>query len=237
MRLILYAEDRAMQNSKDLASVIFETLKTEILNLSLKPGEELTEVKLCERFGASRTPVRTVLQRLLDIDLVESEPYQYTRVSKIDYSVTCQMIFLRSIVEGRIISDFMENATAFDIEDLEHIIRKEHILLSGNFNPTDFYSLDAAFHSFFYEKMEAMYIWNLINESVHYTRFRMLDIVKVGDFEAIIKEHEEMLSMIKSKDVKDIPSLIEYHFNGGLRRIENRSDDFYRDNLINYRKK
>ncbi len=224
-----------MQNSKDLASVIFETLKHEILNLTLRPGEELTEIRLCERFSASRTPVRTALQRLVDTGLVESEPYQYTRVSKIDYSVTCQMIFLRSILEGRIISDFTARATAFDIEDLEHIIRKERILLSGEFIPSEFYKLDADFHSFFYEKMNAMYIWSLINESVHYTRFRMLDIVKVGDFEAIITEHQQMLDMIKSGDVKDLPALIEYHFNGGLRRIENRSEDFYRDNLINYK--
>lgn len=226
-----------MQNSKDLASVIFDTLKHEILSLALKPGEELTEVKLCDRFSASRTPVRTALQRLVDIDLVEIEPYQYTRVSKIDYSVTCQMIFLRSIIEGRIISDFTAKATAFDIEDLEHIIRKESILLSGSFAPSEFYKLDADFHSFFYGKMDSMYIWSLINESVHYTRFRMLDIVKVGDFEAIIAEHKQMLEMIKNKDVKDIPALIEYHFNGGLRRLENRSDDFYRDNLINYKQK
>lgn len=224
-----------MDSSKDLATSIFETLKSEILSLSLKPGEELSELSLCKRFSASRTPVRMAIQRLIDIALVESEPYQYIRVSKIDYSITCQMIYLRSTIERRIITDFIDTATAFDIEDIEHNIRRERILLSGDFSPAEFYALDADFHSFFYKKADLMYIWTLINESVHYTRFRMLDIVKTGDFKAIAEEHEKMLEMVKSKDAKELPALIEYHFNGGIRRLENRSEDFYKDNLINYR--
>lgn len=224
-----------MQSSKDIATVIFETLKEEILTLVLKPGEELSEMGLCERFGASRTPVRTALQRLLDIDLVESAPYQYTRVSKIDISIASQMIFLRSTIESKIISDFMNVATAFELEDLEHIIRKQRILLSNDFKASDFYKLDADFHSFFYQKMECMYIWKLIEESVHYTRLRMLDIVQIGDFKAILGEHEKMFEMIKNKDVRDISALMKYHFEGGLNRMHNRNKEFYEENLVNYK--
>ncbi len=226
---------KAMDSSKDLATSIFETLKSEILSLLLKPGEELSETSLCKRFSASRTPVRTAIQRLVDISLVEIEPYQYIRVSKIDYGITKEMIFLRSSIEGRLIKDFILKATPFDIEDIEHNIRREKILLSGDFKPSEFYKLDAEFHSYFYKKMDLMYIWSLINESVHYTRFRMLDIVKTGDFKAIFEEHEKMFEMIKNKDTSELQALIEYHFNGGLRRLENRSDEFYKDNLINYR--
>ena len=62
--------------NKDTASIIFDTLKKEILDLTLKPGEEVSENMLTKRFNASRTPVRTAIQRLADMDLIDIAPYQ-----------------------------------------------------------------------------------------------------------------------------------------------------------------
>ncbi|WP_233476149.1 GntR family transcriptional regulator [Paenibacillus sonchi] len=43
---------------------IMNTLKHEILTLSLKPGTILSETALSERFQISRTPLRDVLKQL-----------------------------------------------------------------------------------------------------------------------------------------------------------------------------
>ena len=43
---------------------IFQTLYQQIMLLELKPGSTLRENALCEQFGVSRTPVRSVLQEL-----------------------------------------------------------------------------------------------------------------------------------------------------------------------------
>ena len=155
-----------MAGQRDTAQYIFDTLKEEILTLELKPAEEITEADLCKRFDASRTPVRTAIQRLSDIDLVEIAPYQYTRVSLIDFSAACQMIFMRIVMESRILSDFIDKANDFLIEDLEHIIRKQDILLKGRFLAEDFYKLDAAFHSLFFKEMDSQEIWRRMQESV-----------------------------------------------------------------------
>lgn len=224
-----------MAGQRDTAQYIFDTLKEEILTLELKPAEEITEADLCKRFDASRTPVRTAIQRLSDIGLVEIAPYQYTRVSLIDFSAARQMIFMRIVMESRILSDFIDKANDFLIEDLEHIIRKQDILLKGRFLAEDFYKLDAAFHSLFFKEMDSLEIWRLMQESVHYTRLRMLDIVEVRDFLTIVEEHKKILSMVRKKDKKDIPALLEVHFNGGLERIRERSGGKYEKYFKNYR--
>ena len=224
-----------MAGQRDTAQYIFDTLKEEILTLELKPAEEITEADLCKRFDASRTPVRTAIQRLSDIDLVEIAPYQYTRVSLIDFSAARQMIFMRIVMESRILSDFIDKANDFLIEDLEHIIRKQDILLKGKFVAEDFYKLDAEFHSMFFSQMDLLEVWRLLQESVHYTRLRMLDIVEVRDFLTIIEEHKKILSMVREKDKKDIPSLLEVHFNGGLERIRERSGGMYKKYFKNYK--
>lgn len=41
---------------------IFQTLYQQIMLLELKPGSTLRENALCEQFGVSRTPVRSVLR-------------------------------------------------------------------------------------------------------------------------------------------------------------------------------
>lgn len=224
-----------MAGQRDTAQYIFDTLKSEILSLELKPAEEISEADLCRRFDASRTPVRTAVQRLSDIDLIEIAPYQYTRVSLIDFSAARQMIFMRIVMESKIISDFIDRATDFLIEDLEHIIRKQDILLKGKFVAEDFYKLDAEFHSMFFSQMDLLEVWCLLQESVHYTRLRMLDIVEVRDFLTIIEEHKKILSMVREKDKKDIPSLLEVHFNGGLERIRERSGGMYKKYFKNYK--
>lgn len=46
------------KNYKSRGEMVGETLKQEILDLRLKPGQMISENDVCDRFGVSRTPVR-----------------------------------------------------------------------------------------------------------------------------------------------------------------------------------
>ena len=43
---------------------IYQTVVQEILHFRHRPGDMISENTLCQRFGVSRTPARSVLQRL-----------------------------------------------------------------------------------------------------------------------------------------------------------------------------
>ena len=43
---------------------VYESLKSDILDLRLKPGQLLKEAEICEKFGVSRTPVRDAIRLL-----------------------------------------------------------------------------------------------------------------------------------------------------------------------------
>ncbi|MGJ8572386.1 MAG: GntR family transcriptional regulator [Hoeflea sp.] len=64
---------------------VFETLKHEILNLTLEPGSPIDEVKLAERFGISRTPIREAMVKLASEGLVVTLPNRFTIVAPIDF--------------------------------------------------------------------------------------------------------------------------------------------------------
>ena len=54
-----------------LADQVFEKLETDILSGVYQKGELLTELKLCEELGVSRTPIREALRRLSQEHIIE----------------------------------------------------------------------------------------------------------------------------------------------------------------------
>jgi len=67
------------------AGAVYETLRREILDLTLEPGSPVDEVKLSERFGVSRTPVREAMVKLAGEGLVVTLPNRFTIVAPIDF--------------------------------------------------------------------------------------------------------------------------------------------------------
>ena len=54
--------------------VVYDILRDEILELRLAPGSPIDEVRLAERFGMSRTPIREALVRLAGEGLIDTLP-------------------------------------------------------------------------------------------------------------------------------------------------------------------
>ena len=80
---------------------LYHILEDEICALKILPGEALSENQLCKRFGVSRTPIRSVLQRLEQNRFVQIIPCKGTIVTAIDTGVVDQLIFQRVAVGFR----------------------------------------------------------------------------------------------------------------------------------------
>ena len=63
----------------------YDTLREEILDLTLAPGSGIDEVALSQRLDLSRTPIREALVRLAAEGLVTTLPNRATVVAPIDY--------------------------------------------------------------------------------------------------------------------------------------------------------
>ena len=206
----------------DNSSLIYETLKKEIVNLLIAPGTIITENEICERFSVSRTPVRTAFQRLLDRRFIKIIPYKETRVTLIDMNQIKQFIYMRIAIETKITRDFIDLWNPLLIEKLRYFLRKQKILLETEFTPPEFYIEDSAFHQVLFKAIGMEFLWRKIQHAeIHYTRFRMLDIVGVRDFGTIVQEHEELFSLIENKKKEEIEPFLTWHLNGGIRRLGN----------------
>ena len=110
------------------SQIIYQILKKEILDLTLKPGQSISEHEICNRFSVSRTPVRTVLQRLQGDGLVRVIPYKGTVIALLDLQDIQQMIYLRAAVESAVLRDFLPLCTPLLEEKIRYQIRKQVIL-------------------------------------------------------------------------------------------------------------
>ena len=69
--------------SENLSEQISHYLTTEIEELSILPGEKISEVKLANDLGVSRAPIRESLRLLEKIGMVELMPRKGTRVTEL----------------------------------------------------------------------------------------------------------------------------------------------------------
>ncbi|MCI5524095.1 MAG: GntR family transcriptional regulator [Treponema sp.] len=209
-------------SSTDLSASIFETLKEEILNLTIMPGQEIVESKICDRFSVTRPPVRTALRRLSDMGLVEIKPYYGTHATLLNMDKIFQIIHMRIIVESNVIQEFIaSNPDAFILEELEHNIRLQNILISQpDIERTKFFELDNQLHSFWFTNQHCENIWDIIQEQkIEYTRFRMLDYESTMEYPEMIQDHIDLVDAIKKKDSNSIPVIIGEHLNNGVKRM------------------
>jgi DNA-binding GntR family transcriptional regulator len=82
------------------ADLVYTTLRNEVLDGQLRPGDSLSVLKIADRFGASRTPVRDAFLRLESDGLVTLIDRQGARVSPISIRGVRDLFEMRTMLEG-----------------------------------------------------------------------------------------------------------------------------------------
>ena len=200
---------------------IYNQLYREIMSLQRKPGAVLRENALCEEFGVSRTPIRSVLQELRIAGLIEVTPYKSTNVTRLDFNTISQQIYLRVAVETAVLLDFCEFCTPEQVEQLKgrnNALRR--LIAQPNPAPDAFYHLDGCLHEYWFTATGKDQLWELIQTNQNsYSRFRMLDLVEARNFGQIVDEHEALLQAIADKDTDRVKALCSRHLYGGVTRL------------------
>ncbi len=182
---------------------LYHILEDEICALKILPGEALSENQLCKRFGVSRTPIRSVLQRLEQNRFVQIIPCKGTIVTAIDTGVVDQLIFQRVAVEGMVFRDFVQSCSPMEILAVEHLYNMLLEAAAGrsdpeNFDFNHFLSCDLAMHEYWFHKTSKEYLWEqMTRPQADYSRFIRLDIVGARNVSSVVSEHAEMLRILR----------------------------------------
>jgi DNA-binding GntR family transcriptional regulator len=106
--------------STSLADQVFDKLENDIIQGVYKRGELLTELKLVEQLGVSRTPIREALRRLEQERLIE-DTGKGSRVLGITEEDLQDIMNIRQRIEGLAAYYCAKNITDEGIKELKHL--------------------------------------------------------------------------------------------------------------------
>ena len=205
---MIFYEKKHKETGKEYA---YRVLKDNIMSLELKPGELLSESDLSEKLSISRTPIREVLMRLKGEHLIEVKPQAGTYISLIDKELIKEAIFMRKLLEKEVLRVACSELSDELFMELEKNLFAQKLVLNRDGKESEFHNLDKEFHKLIFIGCNKINIWESIMKiSTHYNRMRLLSETKI-DKHQIIKQHEEMISIIKNKDFDKIDEYIEKH--------------------------
>lgn len=205
------------------ARLVYDTLREEILDLMLKPGEPVDEVGVAERFAMSRTPVREALVRLAGDGLVTMLPNRSTVVSQIDFPnlyTFFDALTLMYRVTTRLAAEF------HDASDLAAIRARQAVfaraVMAGDTAGMILANRD--FHAAVAEAGRNSYYTGLFVRLLDEGR-RILRLYYYPAFEqqaqqSFIREHEAIIEAIVARDVGRCDALAKEHADGIVRQIQ-----------------
>ncbi len=108
-------------HTTSLADQVFEKLENDIIHGVYPRGELLTELKLVEQLGVSRTPIREALRRLEQERLIE-DTGKGSMVMGITTDDLVDIMNIRERIEGLAAYYACVNMTEEGLKELQHII-------------------------------------------------------------------------------------------------------------------
>jgi DNA-binding GntR family transcriptional regulator len=186
------------------------TLREEILNGALAPGQRIVQEEIAERFGASRQPVRDALRLLEGDGLVTLKPNSGAWVSKLSEGECDEAYLVRERIEPLLISKSIPHLT---IEQNQRLIKLVDEIEKTN-DIESFLRLDREFHLLSYagakDGMLKEFVERIWNTTQHYRRA----FAKLNDFgssDVTHLEHKLILDGILRKDLSQAERALEIH--------------------------
>ena len=180
----------------------YRVLRSNIIDLNLKPGESISENEIANNLNVSRTPVREAFSLLVSENLLEIYPQKGTKVSYINLKRVEEARFMRLKLEQAVIelacNDFPEKYL-FDLES--NINQQQFCLLKKNY--TCAFNLDNSFHELIFKACKKDRIWNAIHfMNGDFDRIRALNIISSMNMDTVVNQHKRIIDAIKAKDSK-----------------------------------
>ena len=196
------------------SDMIFNSLLLKIIDLKLMPGQKLSENKMGEEYGVSRTVIRSAFLRLKQLGFVEILPQSGTFVTKIDFDYITSALLLRLGVEKEILGRILREK-----EDKHKLIKKLKKIYKKqeNFNDSDDYikeftTLDVEFHQAIMNGYKEYNMVNLIHyHLLHISRWRNLTVLNGVTIGMILDEHKKIIQCLENDDAETLIQVMNEH--------------------------
>lgn len=191
------------------AERIVAVLRDDIVRLTLKPGDPVSESETALRFGVSRQPVREALIRLSQLGLVNVRARKATRVVPISETAVLDARFVREALEVEIMRKAAGAAVTGWEAILSPMIEEQEVAVAAH-DLSAFHALDEAFHRKIAELAGVGFVWDLIDAQkaqLDRVRFMTLD----SNLALSLDEHKAITRAILVADGARAEAVLRTH--------------------------
>ena len=193
-----------------LADQVFEQLENDIITGVYPRGEIITELKLVEQLGVSRTPIREALRRLEQERLIK-ESGKGSVVLGITVEDLVDIMQIRQRIDGLAAFYATVNLTPEGKETLTQISELQDFYYSRK-DIEHLRQMDDQFHDTIYELSQRTVIRDTLLPLHRKTmRYRKLSIENPERLEHSVKEHKAIYNAIVSGNAQLASELISIH--------------------------
>jgi len=205
------------QKGKSLTDIAYKTLREQIMEHTLRPGEKLDIEDLKTSLGFSRAPLGDALNRLKVEGLVISRQRVGTFVAPVAKEMIEEAFEARLMIEQWTADTIIRNVSNRQLEALSVLLQEASELLDNNknFNFKRFSEIDHQFHLIIIQFSEHQIFEKWFKElNTHMIRIRNLyqgDAItrsKEGH-----REHLDILEALKQRDAEKFRKASAIHLN------------------------
>jgi DNA-binding GntR family transcriptional regulator len=186
-------------------------LHGDILSGRLRPGEALSETRIAEQHGISRTPVREVFQYLAKEGLLRVVPQIGTFVAPINLAAVSASQFIREALECRAVCQAAERVTGAQIAELRGQLAQQTRAIDAG-DHLAFFTLDEAMHQHILAIAGHPKVWDLITSvKAQLDRVRHLSLEDRDWLAMIFRQHREIVRCIVDHDGPGAEQAMQMH--------------------------
>ncbi len=193
-----------------LAQTVYDSIKTDLFEFRLMPGERFSENDLATQFKVSRTPVREALYRLCQEGYIEVASKSGWTVRTFDFEYFENLYDLRVVLEQAAVKRLCERVPMPALTELRDIwlVPAEQRLS----DPTHMAALDEGFHTSLLDAAGNPEMARVFRELTERIRIiRRLDFTSPDRIHATYAEHAQILRKILRRKADDALLLLRTH--------------------------
>jgi len=191
-------------------STIVDALTKAIVEHRLQPGTKLTEQKLADHFGVSRTLVRQALFQLSQNQLIRLEPARGAFVAAPSVTEAQQVFAVRRMLEAEMTRAFVRSLTPAKIRALKDHVAQEKLAVDGKDirNRTE---LLGDFHVRMAELMGNEVMAQILGDLISRCSLIMRMYQSASAAEHSHEEHAEIVKALAARDEDHAVRLMDDH--------------------------
>ncbi len=201
-----------------LADQVFEHLENDILSGKYQRGEILTETKLSQELGVSRTPIREALRRLSQEHIIE-ESGKGSVVIGINEKDLADIFMIRKSLECLAASFAAQNRTEEQLKDLREALEFQEFYLSKQ-DAEQIKLMDNRFHKALYKLSGSTTFYDILvplHKKVQ--KYRRASLESKSRAAASVAEHRKIFDAIEQQNAPQAAKFASEHVENAYKHI------------------